>query len=211
MSDNTTRYLLYASLLLGSIGTYNAVKDSLAPALDSEDSISAALSTGDLSSADVVTMITQLSRKVDENTAAKEANATTISAVAADTDTLRADVNIFADSISDIENFLDNYNSKTTSVHAQLSEVEAIVASLLQFERQQGEGSAVEVDSNYVTKLSNRVGLLETTTITSKEAAFSARDYAETNKAALARLKSSVETLTNEFSSAKIASGQVCW
>ncbi|CAM9700720.1 unnamed protein product [Ectocarpus sp. 6 AP-2014] len=209
MSDNTTRYLLYASLLLGSIGTYNAVKDSLTRSLDSEDSISAALSTGDLSSADVVTMMTQLSRKVDENTAAKAANSTTISVVAADTDTLRSDVNIFADSISEMETFLDSYNSKSTGVHAQLSEIEAMVTSLVQSDRQQQDGSPVEVDSNYVTKLSNRVVLLETTTTTSKEAAFSARDYAETNKAALAKLKSSVETLTNEFSSAKIASGQV--
>lgn len=207
-STSTQQYLLYASLLLGSIGTYHALKDGVSPTLDSEVSISDVLSRGDISSADLTTMFTQLSRKVDENAAAKAANSTTIGTVAGDTTALRADVDTLSLSIGAVDAFLASFNSKSTDVHNMLADVEATLTSLTAFNNSSSI-FPVEIDSAYVTNLSKRIGLMETSATSSKQAAFTARDGAEINKASLARLKTSVDMLTTEFSSAKIASGQV--
>lgn len=208
MSDKTTQYLLYASLLLGSVGTYHALKHGMPPALDSEASIAGALSSGDISSADLTAMLTQLSRKVDENTAAKARNSETIVSVAEDTTEIRSEVEQLAGSISAVDAFLQSFNSKSTDVHNKLADMEATLTTLTSF-----SGSAasapVEVDSAYVTTLAKRVGLLETSSTSSKEAAFTARDDAQVNKGSLAKIKTSVDTLRTEFSAAKIASGQV--
>lgn len=208
MSDKTTQYLLYASLLLGSVGTYHALKHGMPPALDSEASIAGALSSGDISSADLTAMLTQLSRKVDENTAAKAANSGTIVAVAEDTTEIRSEVDQLAASISAVDAFLQSFNSKSTDVHNKLADMEATLTTLTSF-----SGSAastpVEVDSAYMTTLAKRVGLLETSSTSAKEAAFTARDDAQLNKGSLAKIKTSVDTLQTEFSAAKIASGQV--
>ena len=208
MADNTAKYLLYASLLLGSIGTFHALKDGVTPALDSQVAVAGLLTNGDASSADLTELLTQLSSKVDENAKAKAANTSTIMSVAEDTTEIRSEVDELAISISAVDAFLLSFNNQSTNVHSKLAEIDATLATLTSFNSSEA-GSPVEVDSAYVTNLSKRIDLLQTSLDSSSTSATLARADAETNKGSIASIKTSVDTLRTEFSSAKIASGEV--
>ena len=164
MSTTSTQYLLYASLVLGSIGTYNALKDGMAPP--------GAVSIGGAN------------LKLED------------------------DVVDLAGSMRAVESFLDSFNNKSTSLHAELLDVQHTLDTLSSFESS-SDSSAVDVDSTYVKNLSKRITLVETSNTSSKEAAFHARDTSEANKATLQSLKSLVDSVTQQISTTRVSSGQV--
>lgn len=210
MSDSTTKYLLYTSLLLGSIGTYNALSSNLSLAektsLDSEGAVSSVLTSGDVSSSELTAMLTQMARKVDEITAAKTANTATLKAFTDSVSLLTSDMDTFAASVGATDVFMSSFENKTTDVHIQMKDIESRLQTLNDFE---AAGHAVDVDSTYVTNLSKRLALVETATANSKAAAFSSQDSSETNKLTIARLKSSLETLQKGFGTASLALSEV--
>ena len=165
MSTTSTQYLLYASLLLGSIGTYNALKDGMAPGAIQGDGTSASSIT------------------------------------------LENDIAGLSGSMRAVESFVDSFNNKSTSLHAELADVHSALKTLSSLES--SDGSAVDVDSKYVKNLSKRISLVETSNTSSKEAAFYARDISEANKANLEGLKSLVDSVTQQISSTRETSGQV--
>ena len=66
--SGTNQYVLYTALLLGSIGAYGAYGDSLTNSNSSAEGLfSEAISNGDVSSADLTSVLTELGKKVDEN------------------------------------------------------------------------------------------------------------------------------------------------
>lgn len=164
MSTTSTQYLLYASLVLGSIGTYNALKDGMAPP--------GAVSQGGAN------------LKLED------------------------DVVDLTGSMRAVESFLDSFNNKSTSLHAELADVQYTLDTLTSFESS-SDSSAVDVDSTYVKNLSKRLTLVETSNSSSKEAAFYARDTSEANKANLQSLKSLVDSVTQQISTTRVSSGQV--
>ena len=161
MSTTSTQYLLYASLVLGSIGTYNALKDGMAQQ----------------------------------------------PGVGGDNFKLGDDIADLSASMSAVESFLDSFNNKSTSLHAELADVHAALNTLHSFES--SSESSVDVDSTYVKNLSKRISLVETSNTSSKEAAFEARDTSVANKASLASLKSVVDGVTQQISATRVTSGEV--
>lgn len=161
MSTTSTQYLLYASLVLGSIGTYNALKDGMAQQ----------------------------------------------PGAGGDNFKLGDDIADLSASMSAVESFLDSFNNKSTSLHAELADVHAALSTLNSFES--SSESSVDVDSTYVRNLSKRISLVETSNTSSKEAAFEARDTSVANKASLASLKSVVDGVTQQISATRVTSGEV--
>ena len=206
----TNQYLLYLSLVLGSIGTYNALMANTgAPDPDSEEEkISTTLSKhGALLKSELTSMLTQLSRKIDQNSSGNTANSETIASVLNGTSTLRSDVDSLAASVSEADLFLKKFNQKDTGVHAKLKSLESrleIVAGL-----SQDISESASVDEEYVKTLTKRVALLESSSASSNEAASSAQDTSDANAGAIAKLRGSVDVLMKGYGDVNTISGKV--
>lgn len=208
MSDNASKYLLYISLILGSIGTYNAISSSMSSSPGSEEAFSELLTGGQMSSSDLTAMLSEMSRKVDEISAAKAANDTTISTVTSSMSLIKTDVDTLSSSLSAYEAFVDSFNSKSSDIHIEMAHVQSALSALTDF-GDATSGTPVEVDSTFVTNLSKRIALLEASTTTSKEASLLARGNSELNKGTIARLNTSVKTLQTEFTAVDLAISEV--
>ncbi len=203
MSEKTTKYMLYIALILGSIGTYNALLGSSSPTTTTtgnEETIASALENGDLTRADLTEMLTQLSRKVDENAQAKKANTSTIVSVNEKAADLRTDFDSLISKVDDTSIFVQNFNNEATPLHNKLVDMESKVDALTSFE-ESNVSTPVDIDTDYVTNLSKRLSLVETSNKTSKEAAFSARDETVVNTNSIIKLKNSIDSLTTQIAS----------
>eukprot|EP00752_Nemacystus_decipiens_P004391 g4014.t1 len=121
---------------------------------------------------------------------------------------LEDDVAHLTGSMRGFGSFVDSFNNKSTPLHAELADVRFTLNTLTSFETS-SDSSAVDVDSTYVKNLSKRLALIETSSTSSKEAAFHARDTSELNKATLESLKSLVDNVSQQISTARATSGQV--
>ena len=225
--STTNQYLLYTALVLGSVGTYGALKSrgvdlnsifdpSSGSRSSAEVSFSEILSdSSNVSISDLTVLLDKLSKTVDTNSQANSANSRSLKSVVETSSFLQSEIEDLKYAGSRANRLVDNFNNNSTLVHSRLSDLESTVDVLGSFGTGSGSASGsnsesdIVVDEVYVKQLGSKISLLESSIKSSKEASFSAQDKSEINSDTIAGLKSSVDTLVNGYTKMKGFEGRL--
>lgn len=185
MSTTTTNdYLLYLSLVLGSVGAYGALAGIGAPDLDEEEIAVEMSSESGLSSSKLASMLTQLSKKVDQNAGSKAANADAISAILSGSSALRSELDALSASVAKMDNseaiaailsgssaLRSDVNSLSTSVSNIENDVTNWESTVMGFERKlillEGAQKAAVRDSERLPNIEATISAVKSTSIES--------------------------------------------
>ncbi|AAR26873.1 FirrV-1-A49 [Feldmannia irregularis virus a] len=184
-SASAQQYVLYASLILGAVGTYGTLLRKSSRQSSGEDSMANLFETGDVSS--FSTALSELSADMRS--------------VTSQSSELESSIHELKQETSLAVDFVTNFSKKETTLHSRVKDAENALAILA--------GKTKTTVAGDTGVASQAFSLLESSLESIQEVSYAARDKADLNSGNIAQLKTTMSTLTKDAGTVSSLSSSV--